>query len=99
MKNAYLTRVQMYRELETLRMQRFTRQLCGDLFTIALNRCGFGKDRIRKIMETYDKIQLEFAGIWNADEPSTEYSKDLVDRSLRQIFGDDFIPWEVRYKF
>ena len=31
------------------------------------------------------------------DDKSIEYTKDKLDRKLKQIMGDNFKPWDERY--
>ena len=35
--------------------------------------------------------------LWNTDTADVEYSKATMDAALKQIYGDKFQPWEVRY--
>ena len=43
------------------------------------------------------KMYGEYADIWNTDTSDVEYSKTKMDMALKQIYGDLFVPWEVRY--
>lgn len=97
--NAFLMRVEREKQAAMLQTHRFTRQLMVDLTYIALNnRFGFGSDRLKEFAEALLEVYSEYADVWNSDTPDTEYSREKIDRRLRQIFGDDFHPWEVRYK-
>lgn len=97
-KNAYLARIEQAKHDAALREHRFTRQLMVDLVYITLNReFGFGADRLERfakaVRETYD----EYADIWNGDTADTEYARETMDRTLRQIFGEKFQSFSERY--
>ena len=77
---------------------RFMRQLMFDLSCIALNETeGFGTERINRFCDKLIALHDEYAVIFNGDSKDQEYSRDVLDRKLRQIAGDKFIPWEERY--
>ena len=96
-RNSYLDRVQKQKEAAALEAHRFTRQLMVDLPYIALARQGLGKKRLTQYANDLQEIFAEYADIWNGDDPDTEFARAKLDEKLRQIFGDDFQPWEVRY--
>lgn len=97
-KNALVDRMQQIRRETFLTTQHFTRQLCLDQASIVLNReFGFGAERLQKFNAAMVELYGEFADIMNADTKDIEYSKATMDAALKQIYGDSFIPWEVRY--
>ena len=99
-KSGYLQRVQAARQKDFIDTQRFTRQLTADIMQLTLNRVfGFGKERIKRFVVEYSTMFDEIAEVWNGDEAGKEYARDLIDRGLKQIFGDDFVCWEERYDF
>lgn len=78
--------------------QHFTRQLCMDLSAIVLNReFGFGAERIKKFNAAMVEMYGVYANTWNRDTKDVDYSKDMMDRALRQIWGDEFQTWKERY--
>lgn len=98
-KNALVDRMQQIRRETFLTTQHFTRKLCLDQASIVLNReFGFGAERLQKFNAAMVELYGEFADIMNADTKDIEYSKATMDAALKQIYGDSFIPWEVRYK-
>lgn len=100
MKNRYATQLVMKKQAEFIEWQRFIRQLSADIAEITLNRVyGIGKERMVRFAEEYAQLYNEVITAWNQDAEGREYTKDLVDRGLKQIFGDSFIPWEERYDF
>jgi len=83
-------------ELSTL---KFTRQLMMDCTAIALNeKCGFGPERIKNIMDAVAENYADFADLINADTDDQDYSWEVLDRRLRQICGEYFVPMEERYR-
>lgn len=97
-KNALVDRMQQIRRETFLTTQHFTRQLCLDQASIVPNReFGFGAERLQKFNAAMVELYGEFADIMNADTKDIEYSKATMDAALKQIYGDQFIPWEVRY--
>lgn len=97
-KNAFLQRIEREKNAAALEAHRFTRQLMCDLAFIALNRCfGFGPKRLTEFANALRDLFDEYADLWNGDTYDTEYSRAALDAKLKQIFGDDFHPWEQRY--
>ena len=97
-KNALVDRMQQIRKDTFIATQHFTRQLCMDQAAIILNRdFGFGAERLMRFNQAMIELYGEYAGIWNEDTKDVEYSKATMDAALKQIYGDKFQPWEVRY--
>lgn len=98
-KNALVDRMQQIRRETFLTTQHFTRQLCLDQASIVLNRdFGFGAERLMRFNAAMVEMYGEYADIWNTDTSDVEYSKTKMDMALKQIYGDLFVPWEVRYR-
>ena len=97
-KNAFLARVDRQIQAEKLETHRFTRQMMVDLSYIALNKAfGFGADRLKKYANELLEVYSEYADLWNNDTADTEYAREKMDAKLKQIFGDDFHAWAIRY--
>ena len=78
--------------------RHFMRQMMFDLTCIALNDVyGFGPERIMRYYHRLIELNNEFANIYNGDTKDLEYSKRVLDRRLKQIAGEHFVPWEERY--
>ena len=98
-KNTLIDRMQQIRRETFLTAQHFTRQLCLDQASIVLNReFGFGAERPQRFNAAMVQIYGDYADIWNGDTKDVEYAKAKMDGALQQIYGDLFLPWEVRYK-
>lgn len=97
-KNGLVDRIAQIRKETFLNSQHFTRQLVLDQTAIILNReFGFGAERLQRFNAAMVEIYGEYADLWNADTADVEYSKATMDAALKQIYGDLFLPWEVRY--
>ena len=97
-KNALLDRIEQIQKETFLTTQHFTRQLCFDQASIVLNReFGFGAERLQRFNAAMVQIYGDYADIWNGDTKDVEYAKAKMDGALKQIYGDLFIPWDVRY--
>ena len=97
-KNGLVDRIAQIRKETFLNSQHFTRQLVLDQAAIILNRdFGFGAERLQRFNAAMVEIYGEYADLWNADTADVEYSKATMDAALKQIYGDLFLPWEVRY--
>ena len=97
-KNGLVDRIAQIRKETFLNSQHFTRQLVLDQAAIILNRdFGFGAERLQRFNAAMVEIYGEYADLWNTDTADVEYSKATMDAALKQIYGDLFLPWEIRY--
>ena len=79
---------------------RFLRQFLTDLSQIALED-AFGeesKNMVEPFVKSLQKLHDDFTDIWNADSDDVEYSLMTLDRRLKEICGDKFLPQEERYE-
>ena len=95
-RNAYLDRMERIRRESALESHRFTRQLMCDLAYIALNKQGLGAKRLKQFANDLAALFDEYADIYNSDTDK-EYAMAKLDERLKQIFGPEYQPWEVRY--
>lgn len=99
-KSGYLQRVQAARQKDSLENYFFARQFMADIMQITLNReFGFGRERIKRFCKAFSEMHDELATMWNADSKDMEFTKHKIDEALKQIAGDEFVPWEERYRF
>lgn len=96
------------RHMEHLRQQAYidnqvngqsVQQLCFDAAIIALHEeFGFGKERCKKFKRALEDHLNAMASLIIQDaDPEALYSREVIDRKLREILGDEAIPWEERY--
>ena len=82
-------------------MKGFTLQQSLDMAQIALHeKLGFGPERNAKFAAAFCETFLEYAALCvgdGADDPEIVYTKDVVDRMLREACGDDILPFDERY--
>lgn len=82
-------------------MKGSTLQQSLDMAQIALHeKLGFGPDRNAKFAAAFWETFLEYAALCvgdGADDPEIVYTKDVVDRMLREACGDDILPFDERY--
>lgn len=100
-KNAFLAKQQARTEALCRTQRLFTIQQCSDMMLIAAaDEFGFGADRLVRLKRKYDEVFAEYAKMAisdGADDPDIVYTREKVDRKLKQILGDAFSPWEERY--
>lgn len=105
-KSGYLQRMERKNEnkyrMEFIGKMDMLQQICvdaafmaaSDVFQMGPGRCErFGQAMMEYIHEIA-RIMVQDA----KDDPSMEYSLETVDRRMKQICGEKFEPWEVRYK-
>ena len=82
-------------------MKGFTLQQSLDMAQIALHeKLGFEPERNAKFAAAFWETFLEYAALCvgdGADDPEIVYTKDVVDRMLREACGDDILPFDERY--
>lgn len=94
MKNAYAMELQRKKELE----RHVSMQLMADAAMIAAHKVfGAGQKRCTEFHWELCKTYEEMAKICAEDTKDMEYTKSVVDRKLKEIFGDSVQPWDERY--
>lgn len=97
-RNAFLARIEEEKQKYARAAVHWSEQNMMDLAALVLNeQFGFGADRLEKFNRAMETMHDEFATIWNSDTADTEYSKAVLDRKLKEIYGDRFVPWNERY--
>lgn len=98
--SAYLARIQKAQAYRDEEVRHSTRVFMLDMVTLTLGRMGKREtffrefDRILgEVTEEYGKDILEDA----ANDPDLWYTKDVMDRELKQYTGSMFAPYEKRY--
>ena len=98
--SAYLARIQAAQAYRDEEVRRSTRTFQMDLVTLALGRMGKREAFFRE----FDKVLSQVAEEYSReiiDDSKTDldlwYSKDVMDRELKQYTGSFFVPHEQRY--
>lgn len=74
-------------------------QYVFDCACIVLHReFGFGRERMMKFHAALSKLQTEFTPALDSGDESG-YMQEVMDRTLREVFGDDLKPFERRYEW
>ena len=105
MKNDLLRRIEAkyaahYAALYQAKM-RMTLQLAQDAAMIAANEVlQMGPGRAPDFASKMREVVNEIADVMLADQKDDEkfaYTRGVVDRRLKKICGEHFVPWEERY--
>lgn len=99
--SGFMQRLQRAADFREAEARHYGRVFQMDLVTIALGRMGWRQ----KKFEAFDKMLSEVAneycrGILDDAKGDKEvwYSKELLDREIKQYVGVRFIPYEERYR-
>ena len=71
-----------------------------DMVTIALGRMGFREKRFAELDKVLSQVAEEYSNQILDDAKEDKdiwYSKDLLDRELKQYVGNLFVPYNERY--
>lgn len=72
-----------------------------DLVTIALGRMGFRESRFKEFNRILDEVATEYSKEIIEDSKTDNdlwYTKDVLDREIKQYVGSMFVPYDERYK-
>ncbi len=99
--SAYLARIQRAQTIRDEEVRRHTRTFQMDLVTLALGRMGKREAFFRE----FDRVLAEVADEYSRDiikdvedDPELWYTKDVMDRELKQYVGAMFVPYDERYR-
>ena len=102
-KSGYLARLQQQKAADLSFHRKFTMQWCADAAILAANEVFQRKGK--KLVEFHNafvRYAHEIAEMTLDDakgDKSLEYTKFKIDERLKDLLGDDFIPWDDRYRF
>lgn len=98
-KNAYLTKLQMQKQVEhDLRLQAELAihcQLAADAAAIAANevlKMGAGR-----VVAFHRAFVANYNEMINAIHDDPEHAYALIDRRIKPIYGENFVPYKERY--
>lgn len=98
-RSGYMQRMQQKRAEDDRNNYVMARQLMADLLTLTLAQdFKFTPDKLKKAWDSFAALHDEFCGIWNEDSRDVEYTKAVLDRELKKVCGEYFVPWEERYR-
>lgn len=100
--NPLLAKLEAQHELDLDFQRSITVQQCADMMLIsAADEFGFGEDRLVRLHKRFEKVYRDYAALTvsdSKDDKSIVYTKEKLDRKLKQILGDHFTPFDERYK-
>ena len=100
--SGFALRVQAEKRAAQNDARRFAIQQAKDMLLIAAHdEFGFGKERLKRLGDAYDRMFFEYADLALDDasvDKHIEYTKSVIDRKLKEILGPYFVPWEERYR-
>ena len=102
-KNDFLRKMQAQKELEIQRQRLFSFQWCADAAILAANdvfqRKGEKLVEFHKAFDEYARMIAQMTLDDAKADKSIVYTKEKLDGRLKELLGDDFVPWEERYRF
>lgn len=78
------------------------RQRMADLMALALNdpavmgKDVLGPERIKRVYARLYELEAELAQAWRKGDEQ-DYAQARLDRELKRIFGNEFVPFSERY--
>lgn len=101
--SAYLARMQAQKAAEITNHRHFTMQWCADAAILAANEVFHRRGKaLVEFHEAFMKYSNEIANMTMDDakaDKSLEYTKAKLDGRLKELLGEDFVPWDERYTF
>ena len=100
--SGYLQRVRRDVDRQLAESRSVHTQMCLDAALIAANEVlQLGPGRAKAFCDAFSSTLSEIAAMTVSDGKTDRelwHTKDTIDRRLRQICGENFQPWEVRYR-
>jgi hypothetical protein len=97
MSNGYLNRKNAERNALIFAAQDAMMQYDVDILTILLHSRGYGKTRMMTLIDEFIKLHDKYMIAFDPSEPEADYYRELLDREMRAVFGEDADPFEVRF--
>ena len=98
-KNAHAAYIQRAVYQQVVQARATHTQMCLDAALIAANDVlQRGPGRAKEFAEAFSATLTEIANMAVDDTKDLEYSKAKLDERLIQICGENFVPWEGRYR-
>lgn len=97
MGNAYLKKQTAAQNAVFDTAQDFMLQFCVDLMTIVFHKRGYGAERMKDAIEDFMQLHDKYLTAFDVKHPEADYHRELLDREMRSVFGDEASPFEERY--
>ena len=99
--NPMLAKIEARHQAELRAARLFAVQQSKDMMLIAAREVfGIGPDRAKKLSDAFDAVWKEYDALCvddAKDDKEIWYTKEKIDRILRDICGEHFVPWDERY--
>lgn len=100
-RSGYLQRVRQDINRQLMESRSIHTQMCLDAAMIAANEVfNMGPSRAKAFADAFSSSLSDIATMTVSDGKSDKelwFTKSKLDERLKQICGDNFQPWEVRY--
>lgn len=70
-------------------------QAATDLWMLALAQEGFGPGRMQRTAHGVAQLYRELGHAWR-NEPESDYAQEQIDRVLKPLCGEAFVPFRER---
>ena len=100
-RSPYAAALLMQRQQRDQDVRHHARIFQMDLVTIALGRMGWRESKFRELDKVLSQVVEEYCTeILEDSKNDTElwYSKETIDREIKQYVGKMFVPYDERYK-
>lgn len=87
MKNAYALQLQQKRKQEDFALVQKTLNYVSKVMTLALNKEGLGKSRIKRVNGYFDEFNNEYLAALN---DGTDYAETKLNERYAQIMDEEF---------
>lgn len=100
-KNGYLEKKQAVQQALLDAGMACGKQQIVDYLTIALRdpavvgKDTWGRERIDKLFAALEALDKEYADAYTTKKEA-DYLQDKLDRKLREVYGDDLVPFAIR---
>ncbi len=99
--SAFMARIQAAQEIREQDVRFHARVFQMDLVTLALGRMGFREAKFRELDKQLSEVAAEYCKDILDDSKIDKdlwYSKETLDREIKQYVGGLFLPYDERYK-
>lgn len=100
--SGFMLALQAERQRRDQEVRHHARIFQMDMVTVALGRMGWREKRFQEFDRVLAKVAEEYSReILEDSKEDAElwYSKDTMDREIKQYVGSMFVPYDVRYKW
>lgn len=95
----YIARVRAAARKQVTELHGIHTQMCLDAAIVAANEVlDLGPTRVKAFVEEFSDALMAIAKMGVEDTQDMEFTKTKVDARLKEICGENFVPWDERYR-